>query len=461
MTVNNKPGGDDTIFFNVLMWLSIIWIAPLICFLLRNDTKFKKNIVVGVTLPYEARSDQAISDRLNKFKLQELRVMIFLIAIAIPCVFITSFNLMFILWGAWLIPCIIIPYIPYAKCNKDLKRIKVERGWKRSMPGQSLIEVSLPNQKWMSPWGFVVPLVIALAPLIAQPELSIIYIIDALAIIIFFFIYRFLYQKKPEIVDDNLELSLALSQVRKRNWSLVWIVSAYCMALINIAFFVFKSSPEWQMVALLLLSFILCVFVIRVEINTRHIQEKLTTNSGQPVVIDEDDYWIWGIFYYNPHDSHGMINERIGVNVSLNMAKKSNQLIMGFIVLLLLIIPFIGPLSISLADKPTQLELVNNELIVSSGFKKYEISLASIETIELQDKLPDNLKRVMGTALPNLKKGHYSSPSTGNIELCINPTISAFIYLQTKENDKYLFNSKDLDYTITFYHDLEDAMQND
>lgn len=124
MAVNNKPGGDDTIFFNVLMWLSIIWIAPLICFLLRNDAKFKKNIVVGVTLPYEARSDQAISDRLNKFKLQELRVMIFLIAIAIPCVFITSFNLMFILWGAWLIPCIIIPYIPYAKCNKDLKGSK-------------------------------------------------------------------------------------------------------------------------------------------------------------------------------------------------------------------------------------------------------------------------------------------------------------------------------------------------
>ena len=42
---------------NIILWLSIIWLAPLMCFVLANEAKFKKNIAVGVTLPYEGRHD--------------------------------------------------------------------------------------------------------------------------------------------------------------------------------------------------------------------------------------------------------------------------------------------------------------------------------------------------------------------------------------------------------------------
>ena len=33
---------------NIILWLSIIWLAPLMCFVLANEAKFKKNIAVGV-----------------------------------------------------------------------------------------------------------------------------------------------------------------------------------------------------------------------------------------------------------------------------------------------------------------------------------------------------------------------------------------------------------------------------
>ena len=42
---------------NLIMWGSIIWIIPLVYFMQKNETKFKKNIVIGVTLPFEARED--------------------------------------------------------------------------------------------------------------------------------------------------------------------------------------------------------------------------------------------------------------------------------------------------------------------------------------------------------------------------------------------------------------------
>jgi hypothetical protein len=44
--------------FNILFWSSIIWVAPLVYYMLANETKFKKNIAVGVTIPLEGRSDE-------------------------------------------------------------------------------------------------------------------------------------------------------------------------------------------------------------------------------------------------------------------------------------------------------------------------------------------------------------------------------------------------------------------
>ena len=39
----------------LILWLSVLWIAPLVVGVLVNDAKFKKNLAVGVTIPPEFR----------------------------------------------------------------------------------------------------------------------------------------------------------------------------------------------------------------------------------------------------------------------------------------------------------------------------------------------------------------------------------------------------------------------
>ena len=53
---------------NIILWPSIIWLAPLMCFVLGNEAKFKKNIAVGVTLPFEGRQDGEVQKRLSRCK---------------------------------------------------------------------------------------------------------------------------------------------------------------------------------------------------------------------------------------------------------------------------------------------------------------------------------------------------------------------------------------------------------
>ena len=57
---------------NTILWLCIIWMPLLIYFMLRNETKFKKNIAIGVTLPFEGRTHPDVLARLEKFKKQNL-----------------------------------------------------------------------------------------------------------------------------------------------------------------------------------------------------------------------------------------------------------------------------------------------------------------------------------------------------------------------------------------------------
>ena len=53
-------------FYKILMWASICWIAPLMGYLLINNAKFKKNIAVGVTFMEEGKRDADVISRLNK-----------------------------------------------------------------------------------------------------------------------------------------------------------------------------------------------------------------------------------------------------------------------------------------------------------------------------------------------------------------------------------------------------------
>ena len=54
----------------LILWGCIIWIVPLVYVLLRNEAKWKKNIVVGTTLPYEARQDPEVGEVLCRYRRQ-------------------------------------------------------------------------------------------------------------------------------------------------------------------------------------------------------------------------------------------------------------------------------------------------------------------------------------------------------------------------------------------------------
>ena len=445
----------------IILWASIIWVAPFLYFMLVNEAKFKKNIVVGVTLPYEAREDEQVKAALSCFKKRLKWISIALVAIAIPCFFIRSFKVLFTLWCIWNDLCVVLPNIPYVQCNSALKKIKMEKGWRRSGNQCTIVDTAaIPSGRWLSPWLFLPAVALSLVPFIWDRSFWMLYITFAICSVFFWFCYRYLYRNKSEMVDENAELSRVLTQVRRHNWGNMWIVCAYSFAVISLTSYFTRNSPILSIGLMVAITFVICMAVVRIELNTRKIQEKLTAESGKSWYVDDDDKWIGGIIYYNPNDSHLIINNRVGTNSSVNLAKTSGKILMGLVALILVAMPFTGVFIDASGAKPINLQLTDSAVISSRAKVEYTVPYEEIADVQLLEELPKNMVRTFGTGMENLLKGDFNASGIGSMKVCLDPNYAPFILITTDRGQNYLFGCRDGELTKQVYEQLENQYLN-
>ena len=111
------------------LWGCMLPVLLILYVTMHNEARFKKNIVVGVTLPYAAREDAAVSTRLSIYR-RELGIVCLALGLAaLPCLAVKEGSLSMFLWGFWVMLMMVLPHVPFVRCNRDLHSIKRERGW--------------------------------------------------------------------------------------------------------------------------------------------------------------------------------------------------------------------------------------------------------------------------------------------------------------------------------------------
>ena len=440
----------------LILWLSVLWIAPLVSGVLVNDAKFKKNLAVGVTIPPAFQADPDVAVRLARFRRQEWTVCIALVLAAVPCVFVRAFGLNMTLWSVWLLLVCVLPYVPYARCNLALKRLKVEHGWRReSAPRTETVDLAaVPSYRWLSPWLFALPLVFSLLPLLWSLEDWIVLLTDAACVVLFWVCYRFCYRKKSERVDENAELAKVLSQVRLHRWGRLWLVSAWVMAALNLVFSLAAPDSTFALCALGALMLFHIAYLLYNEFRHRALQAKLTAGAATGALVDEDDRWIFGQFYYNPDDRHLIVNARTGINTTVNLARPAGRAFLGFAALCLLGMLAVGPWMTSLDTRPVTLTATETELVSTYGGKETCIPRTEITEVTLLDDLPEHLTRSNGTSMEHVMHGRYVARGYGGLNLCLDPTQPPFLLVQT-EGRTYLLASRDPEQTWAAYHALQ------
>ncbi len=427
-----------------VLWLGTVWIAPLMCFLLINEAKFKKNIVVGVTLPFAGREDEAVQNVLNRFKLHMCAVCGILMALAV--IGWRKGPDSMTLWLLWLDFCIVLPYVPYVWTNRALKKLKKERGWGPAA-GQQQVRVdisAIPQDKWISAWAFLPPVVISLVPLAFDRSMWAMNVTLAVCCGLFWLGYRYCYRNKSEMVDENVELTRVLTQVRRYNWGRMWLLTAYSMALLGVGVVAAAQSAVWSMGLFVVFTVILVAGALWVELSVRRVQEKLTKESGQQWYVDEDDHWLGGLLYYNTYDSRLVINNRVGMNSSINAAHPAGKILTVMLILVLLALPFAGSF-IGGGDVTLEMQAVDGveSVVAVNGRTEYVIASDDVASVQLLPELPKGLVRNFGTAMPELLKGDFSAAELGHMKVCLDPTVPPFVLIETEEGKTYLLGSRE------------------
>lgn len=195
---------------------------------------------------------------------------------------------------------------------------------------------------------------------------------------------------------------------------------------------------------------------IGIEFRVRRAQERLTADSGKEFYVDEDDCWIWGMFYYNPHDKRLVVNNRTGVNTTFNMAKRGAQIFMGATLLILLALPLVGVWMMYEEAIPVELRVTEEAVVARHSGTEYDVPLEDIESAQLLEEIPAS-SRVAGTAMESVSKGRYKNGEWGRFTCCLDPRTGPWLLLRTTEGEIWLFGASDSADTQSAYQAVEAA----
>jgi len=431
-------------FFNIFMAVCCYPVLIIMTVIMANESKPKKNIIIGNTLPFAARENEQVKAICAGHR-KRLWIWCGLLTIAlIPVFFIPYFSIQFTLWMVWLTAIIVIDFAVYASAYRRLRKLKQEEGWfSENSTEKTVIDLSTVGAvgRSISVWWFLPPIIITAAAALgavaaAQPEerasIGLLFGTFFLLAAASWFIYKAIFRQKADVVDADTSINAALTRVRRYNWGKCWIVITWCTALFCVAMWLWYSSAVALLIGSAVYSLTIILLCTYTELATRRAQEKISTQSGKTDYIDEDAHWLLGMFYYNKNDTHFMINSRVGDNMTVNMAKPAGLAIMLFSLLTLTAMPFLG--GWIMIEEFTPPELIVTETSVEAKHVRdfAEIPFEEITSAELLDTLPNS-------ARVNLLKGKFRVEGYGMCRLCLDPRSDEFIVIKTADNI-YIFS---------------------
>ncbi len=427
----------------IIIWSCLLFTTGIMYITNKNEIKFKKNIVMGVTLPFEARNNPQVNTILENTKKSYSNLFLIFTIINIAGFFIKDITISMICWAIVFMLILILPILLFIRTNQKLKKLKLENGWTIKTSQQVRVNVStIIEYKKPNIATYILPIFICIGFILIQKNMWFVHTLSLIIVIISFLVSSFLYRKKSETVDNDTKLTNTLSFFRYNIWKKVWIVGAYQAMFISISVWLFTFSDIFAISMIITSSLVCASIIICLEMQTRKLQESLTLESGKDYYVDEDDYWIWGMFYYNPNDSHIMINQRVGVSSTFNLATKTGKF-MSILSAGLLIFTMILVVGIALEDKsPINLQLKNTSIVCSSGSTEYEIDFDEIEEIQLLETLPNDLFRTNALGSQNLYKGSFYGSGMDNLKIIADPKTPPYIKIKTTDERYYIFGTR-------------------
>lgn len=125
----------------------------------------------------------------------------------------------------------------------------------------------------------------------------------------------------------------------------------------------------------------------------------------------------------------------------------------SFPIILISTITIIVASALLYGSQPTKVKIMDNAMEFTG---KYGITVPfnQIEKVKLIKNIPPIKMRTNGLGLGSVLKGHFLLDEFGKCRLFLKLPNPPFLYIETKNGEKIIFNSQDSDYTNQVYQEL-------
>lgn len=441
-------------FMNIIVMVCCYPVVFILYFTMRN-AKDRNGWCFGTSLSKEQKNDAKIQEIISEYQKSLKKSMLLFAILPIPVFFIPHMSIVLTYWMVWtcLISC--YPMLLYAKANKKVLEVKAMRGWEqRAVETYADLKTAcVPSQVKAS--EFLPSFLLSAIPVVLSymffgeagySAFRICLIVIALCTYLFYFLAKWTDGQKISVISEDSDVNLNFARAKRHVWKQFWVLSAW----VNTAFTWFLlAAMYFRNVGMTMLlwgtvaySVILLVFVASLLKKMYKINE---TYEKQRTLIDstEDDrHWLYGLVYYNPNDTHIMVENRMCTGTAMNMATKTGKIMASISALCILIIPVLCVWLIMLDFTPIQTQIQENAIVCTHLSEEYRIPLETITDYEVLTQMPEVIK-VNGNGMENVCSGTFEIYREGMFEAFYNPQNHLFIKILTDDETYYISGADD------------------
>lgn len=265
---------------------------------------------------------------------------------------------------------IIVGFVVYLKYHRQMKVLKVEKGWHEDVENKVLVDTTFRNQAYsfsvlwyLIPLGFIllttfitffnydqipnrIPMNYDLQGNVTNfthksgKSVLVAPMTQMMILFIFVFIHFVIHKSKQQVSTKNPEASLKQNIVFRKTWSwfnyimgtvLIILFSGMQMMLMFDMFQSFMFPAFMIFVAFVLIA----VIVLSIKVGQGGSRVKVQEDmDGDVIERDDDEHWKLGIFYFNPQDPALFVEKRFGVGWTNNFARPLSWVLLGLIILI-------------------------------------------------------------------------------------------------------------------------------
>lgn len=267
----------------------------------------------------------------------------------LPSTRVTTLAFMLLVFELFLVS------VPFGKGNTELKSLKKELGITKS--GTVYADLKNTNVvhglkiKWLLLPNCIALLATVFAVLV---DFGVIRIVDALAtekyaltMLSLSFLFVGVIVVHVAIMMDNVRntviskdstINANYNRAKKKCWADLFVAASWANALtmgVLTTLYMFVYSDTSILIGVLAYTAVLMA-IVAIAIKKQLSVEKRYERDTDLELLDDDDSWIFGMFYYNPNDSRLNVEKRFGYGGTVNIAHPAGKVIMIATAILLL-----------------------------------------------------------------------------------------------------------------------------